>query len=78
MTTFDADALVHAHGGRWIVAERDGAGYRAPCRRWQAGCQYMVGSLDYVADVAYSYKRRADAVRRARALYAALVLEVEP
>ncbi len=56
----------------WVVAQwRDGR-YYAPQRRdvrKLTGCHTTFGSLDYVAGDAYHYRRRHDALRRARIEY---------
>jgi len=70
---FDAGEYVHAHDGRYVVAARDGAVYRAPLRRADArltGCFASFGSLSYVAG-SRSYATRAAALRVARAVYGA-------
>jgi len=63
---------VHEYKGRWIVAQQDGGTFTAPlptplCKL--TGCSAIYGPLAYVAGSAYSYKRRADALRRARQIY---------
>ena len=71
------NAMVHEYTdtkGRvwWVVAQyRDGC-YYAPQRRdivKRTGCSTIFGPLDYVFGNAYRYKRRGDALRRARELY---------
>lgn len=57
---------------RWVVAEYREGRYYAPQRADLAkltGCHTIYGPLDYVAGNAYTYARRADALRRARELY---------
>ena len=70
-TSFDASEYVHEHEGRWVVAAyRDGT-YYAPVRpetRRASGASAVFGPLSYVAGE-WNYKRRADALRRARQLY---------
>ena len=70
---FNAADLVHEHDGRYVIAVyRDGR-YEASQRKDIArltGCSGIYGPLSYVAGNAYSYKRRADALRKARELYA--------
>ena len=74
---FDASQYVHEYitdkGTRWhIVAEwRDGR-YYAPMPPRIAkltGCHTIFGSLGYVLGNSYHYKRRSDALRRAREVY---------
>lgn len=67
---------VDRHGRRWwVVAQyRDGRFY-APQRAevvQATGATTIYGPLAYVAGNAYSYRRRQDAVRRARLLWPAL------
>lgn len=72
------DALfVHHFEGRWIVAAfYDGTFYApfGPAAQRANGevgrTASAAGSLDYVAGLAYTYTRRADAIRRARQLFA--------
>lgn len=63
---------VHEHKGRFIVAQyRDGR-YYAPQRanvRKLTGCHTTFGPLSYVANDAYSYTRRSNALRKAREIY---------
>jgi hypothetical protein len=70
----DFGNFVHQHEGtgRWVVAQyRDGRFYAPMTResRRLTGCNTVYGSLDYCLGNAYHYKRRADALRRARELY---------
>jgi hypothetical protein len=68
---FNVDAFVHAHEGRYVVAQRDGAQFVAPLRRADArltGAGAIFGSLDYVAG-SRSYATRDAARRVARAVY---------
>lgn len=57
---------------RYVVAQyRDGR-YYAPQRpdvRRLTGCSTTFGPLDYVAGDAHAYRRRSDALKRARELY---------
>ena len=72
---FNANDYVHEHKGRWIIAKRTGSTYTAFLRDDIAlltGCSAIYGSLSYVAGSTYSRKRRSDALRCARELYAPL------
>jgi len=68
----DVSDFVHEYNGRYIVAQyRDGR-YYAPQRKDVSrltGCSTTFGNLSYVAGDAYSYKRKSDAIRKARELY---------
>ena len=73
----DPDEFVHEYIDEydrtwWVVAQyRDGC-YYAPQRRdivKRTGCSTIYGSLAYVYGNAHSYRRRGDAVKRARQLY---------
>ena len=72
----DAAPFVHEHGGRYIVAAYYGDRYYAYIRpalrraTGEASSTIIRPSLDDVAAWTYTYARRADAVRRARELYA--------
>ena len=70
----DVSKFVHYHkkSGRWVVAQYKGGRYYAPIRtflRKRVGASTVFGSLDYVMDLAYHYKNRRDALRRARELF---------
>ena len=68
---FDPTPYVHEFNGRFSVAEKDCCRYTTPLpSRIQklTGCFAAYGPLSYVAGN-WSYKRRADANRRARLLF---------
>jgi len=70
---FNANDYVHEHKGRWIIAKRTGSTYTAYLLDYiiqLTGCSQIQGSLSYVAGSTYSRKRRSDALRCARELYA--------
>ncbi len=75
--TSDASGYVQEytdrHGRvRWVVAERRDGRYYAPQRRdlvKLTGAHTIFGPLAYVAGNAYVYRRRQDALRRARLEY---------
>ncbi len=57
---------------RWVVAQYREGRYYAPQRtdvRRLTGCATTFGPLDYVVGDAYAYKRRSDALKRARQLF---------
>jgi hypothetical protein len=71
--SWDMSDYVHRFGGRYIVADYHDGRYHAPMRPdivRVTGCYAICGSLASIANSVYSYKRRSDALRRARAIYA--------
>ena len=67
-----AEDYVHEYNGRWVVAEYKDGRYYAPQRtdvRALTGCHTTFGPLSYVAGDAYSYKRKALALAKARYTY---------